>query len=117
MVGLPERHPRPPRHPAARLKEPKSKATCVRPRVRRLRGVYLLWQVKSSFDGEVAASVYGGAAGAKRQLTRHSRQCLNEKVLRQTTFGNCRRTYGSSIRRDSSAKRANCWRGTHRSSR
>ena len=36
---------------------------------------------------------------------------------RQTTFGNCHRTYDSSIRRDSSAKRAKCWSGTHRSSR
>jgi hypothetical protein len=44
------------------------------------------------------------------------RQCSNEKVFRQTTFGNCRRTYGSSIRRGSNAKCANCWRGTHRSS-
>jgi len=30
-----------------------------------------------------------------------------------TTFGNCHHTYGSSIRHDSSAKRANFWRDTH----
>jgi hypothetical protein len=42
MLGLPERHPHPPTPPAARLKEPKSKATCLRPRVRyTARGLFL----------------------------------------------------------------------------
>jgi hypothetical protein len=35
----------------------------------------------------------------------------------RTTFGNCHRTYGSSIRHDNNAKRANCWRGIHRCAR
>jgi hypothetical protein len=98
-VRPPERLPHPPTPPAARLKEPKSKA-CTRPRVRRLLGVYFFVASENRPSTVmIAAQSTGGAAGAKRQLTRHSRQCL-----RQTTFGNCRRTYGSSIRRDSSAK-------------